>query len=139
MPDSLRQLLASETPLSGVTVRGWVRTRRDSKTCSFLEITDGSQFRGLQVVVDATLPSASEMPRILTGASVEVDGDLIASPAQGQKWELQAKEVRVLGEADASYPLQKKGHTPEFLRTIAHLRPRTNLFGNVFRVRSRMA
>ncbi|HYF36493.1 MAG TPA: asparagine--tRNA ligase [Prosthecobacter sp.] len=139
MPDSLRQILDSDSPRPGITVRGWVRTKRDSKACSFLEITDGSRFKGLQVVVDATLPCAAELPRILTGASLEVDGDLIPSPAPGQKWELQAKDLRILGEADATYPLQKKGHTPEFLRTIAHLRPRTNLFGNVFRVRSRMA
>ena len=139
MPDSLRQILASDTPLSAITVRGWVRTKRDSKACSFLEITDGSCFRGLQVVVDASLPSAVLLPQILTGASVEIVGDLIASPAAGQKWEVQAKEVKLLGEADGTYPLQKKGHTPEFLRTIAHLRPRTNLYGSVFRVRSKMA
>lgn len=139
MLETLRQVLASESPRASITVRGWVRTRRDSKACSFLEMTDGSCFRGLQVVVDASLPCADLMPGILTGASLEVEGDLIASPAAGQKWELQAKEVRLLGAADASYPLQKKGHTPEFLRTIAHLRPRTNLFGSVFRVRSRMA
>ncbi|GEP43978.1 asparagine--tRNA ligase [Brevifollis gellanilyticus] len=139
MPDTLRQILASESALSSITLRGWVRTRRDSKACSFIELTDGSCFKGLQVVIDASLPCYSLMSKILTGASVEVDGDLIASPAQGQKWELQAKEVRLLGEADGTYPLQKKGHTPEFLRTIAHLRPRTNLFGSVFRVRSKMA
>lgn len=139
MPDTLRQILASESPQSSITVRGWVRTKRESKSCAFLEITDGSCFRGLQVVVDAALPTAGLLAQILTGASVEVVGDLIASPAAGQKWELQAQELKLLGEADATYPLQKKGHTPEFLRTIAHLRPRTNLFGNVFRVRSRMA
>lgn len=139
MPDTLRHILASDSPRSAITVRGWVRTKRESKSCAFLEVTDGSCFCGLQVVVDAGLPSASLLPKILTGASVEVVGDLIASPAAGQKWELQAQELRLLGEADATYPLQKKGHTPEFLRTIAHLRPRTNLFSNVFRVRSRMA
>ncbi len=139
MPDTLRHVLASESALTSITVRGWVRTRRDSKACSFIEVTDGSCFKGLQIVVDASLPCSSLMPSILTGASIEVDGDLIASPAAGQKWELQAKDVRLVGEADATYPLQKKGHTPEFLRTIAHLRPRTNLFSNVFRVRSRMS
>ncbi|MBK8090836.1 MAG: asparagine--tRNA ligase [Verrucomicrobiaceae bacterium] len=139
MPETILALLNSETPRTGITARGWVRTKRDSKSCSFLEINDGSGFKGLQAVVDATLPTAGLLPRILTGASVEIDGDLIASPAAGQKWELQAKELRLVGEADATYPLQKKGHTPEFLRTIAHLRPRTNLFGSVFRVRSKMA
>lgn len=137
--ESLRSILGSSTPRRDTLVRGWVRTKRDSKACSFLEITDGSCFKGLQVVVDARLPSAVLLPRILTGASVEIIGDLVASPAAGQQWEVQAKEVKLLGEADASYPLQKKGHTPEFLRTIAHLRPRTNLFGSVFRVRSKMA
>jgi asparaginyl-tRNA synthetase len=139
MQESLLQVLASESPRAGLTVRGWVRTKRESKSCAFLELTDGSCFRGLQVVVDAALPSAELLPQILTGASVEVSGDLVDSPAPGQKWELQASQLRLLGAADASYPLQKKGHTPEFLRTIAHLRPRTNLFGNVFRVRSRMS
>lgn len=139
MQESLLHVLASESPRAGLTVRGWVRTKRESKSCAFLELTDGSCFRGLQVVVDAGLPSAALLPQVLTGASVEVIGDLVASPAPGQKWELQATELRLLGIADATYPLQKKGHTPEFLRTLAHLRPRTNLFGNVFRVRSRMA
>lgn len=139
MPDTLRHLLNSAHPQAAITVRGWVRTKRESKSCAFLEITDGSCFRGLQVVVDAALATADVLPRILTGAAVEVLGDLVASPAAGQRWELQARELRLLGEADAGYPLQKKGHTPEFLRTIAHLRPRTNLFGNVFRVRSRMS
>ncbi len=137
--DTIQRILNSESERSSLIARGWVRTKRDSKACSFLEITDGSCFKGLQVVVDASLPSAELLPRILTGASVEVTGDLIESPAAGQKWELQAKELRIVGEADATYPLQKKGHTPEFLRTIAHLRPRTNLFGSVFRVRSKMA
>lgn len=139
MPDTLRHILASEIALTSINVRGWVRTRRDSKTCSFIELTDGSCFKGLQIVIDATLPCSTLIPSILTGASIEVNGDLIPSPAAGQKWELQAKDMRLIGEADASYPLQKKGHTPEFLRTIAHLRPRTNLFSNVFRVRSRMS
>ncbi|WP_461786264.1 asparagine--tRNA ligase, partial [Prosthecobacter sp.] len=137
--DTIKDLIHSDSPRSSIIARGWVRTKRDSKACSFLEITDGSCFKGLQVVVDATLPTADLLPRILTGASIEITGELIASPAAGQKWEVQAKEVKLLGEADATYPLQKKGHTPEFLRTIAHLRPRTNLFGSVFRVRSKMA
>ncbi len=139
MLETVSQILASESPRASITVRGWVRTKRDSKSCSFLELTDGSCFKGLQAVVDAGLPCAELLPRILTGASVQVVGALIASPAQGQKWELQVTDVKIFGEADASYPLQKKGHTPEFLRTIAHLRPRTNWFGSVFRVRSKMA
>ena len=139
MVPSVSQLLASETPLPQVTLRGWVRTRRDSKACSFLEIGDGSGFKGIQVVVDAALPSAPLVQQILTGAAVEIEGALVASPAAGQKWEVQASDLRIVGAADGTYPLQKKGHTPEFLRTIAHLRPRTNLYGSVFRVRSRMS
>ncbi len=139
MPTTVRQLLDSDSPQQNITARGWVRTRRDSKVCSFIEISDGSSFKGIQAVIDAALPCAEKIQHLLTGASVEVTGDLIASPAAGQRWEIQARDVIVLGEADGTYPLQKKGHTPEFLRTIAHLRPRTNLFGSVFRVRSRMA
>lgn len=139
MRPSVSHLLASESPLPNVSVSGWVRTRRDSKACSFLEVGDGSCFRGIQVVVDATLPCSPLVQQILTGAAVEVEGELVASPASGQKWEIQARDLRVLGLADGTYPLQKKGHTPEFLRTIGHLRPRTNLYGSVFRVRSRMS
>src|SRR5262249_25925131 len=79
------------------------------------------------------------MAHFTTGASVVVEGNLVASPATGQKWELRATRLELVGLADATYPLQKKGHTPEFLRTIAHLRPRSNLFGAVFRTRSRLA
>lgn len=139
MRPSVSHLLASESPLPNVTVSGWVRTRRDSKACSFLEVGDGSCFRGIQVVVDANLPCSPLVQQILTGAAVEIEGELVASPASGQKWEIQARDLRVLGLADGTYPLQKKGHTPEFLRTIGHLRPRTNLYGSVFRVRSRMS
>ncbi len=139
MSETVLQILNRTAPAEKVTVHGWVRTRRDSKACSFIELTDGSCFKGLQLVIDSALPDARLLPHILTGASIEATGALIASPAPGQKWELQTQTLTLLGEADATYPLQKKGHTPEFLRTIAHLRPRTNLFGNVFRVRSRMA
>jgi asparaginyl-tRNA synthetase len=136
---SIRSLLAKTSPEENVTTQGWVRTRRDSKVCTFIEINDGSSLCGLQVVADASLPCAEVYPRITTGASVRITGDLVASPGAKQSLELLAKEVEILGEADGTYPLQKKGHTAEFLRTIAHLRPRTNLLGSVFRVRSRMA
>jgi asparaginyl-tRNA synthetase len=136
---NIRALLSSPAPLSDITVQGWVRTRRDSKVCTFIELNDGSCLRGIQVVADAALPCASLYPHILTGASVRVKGDLVQSPGAKQAFEVLAKDIEVLGEADGTYPLQKKGHTPEFLRTISHLRPRTNLLGSVFRVRSRMA
>ncbi len=125
--------------MADVTVAGWVRTRRDSKAFSFLEINDGTCLANLQVVADAGIPGYEDVERMLTGASVEIRGRLIASPAQGQKWEMQATSVRLIGEVPQDYPLQKKGHSLEFLRGISHLRPRTNLHGAVFRMRSRMA
>jgi asparaginyl-tRNA synthetase len=135
----VKQALAAEQPLKGITVSGWVRTRRDAKDFSFVEINDGSCFKNLQVVVDATAPGAEHLKEALTGSSVSVDGELVPSPAKGQKWELKTTAFRLLGRADETFPLQKKGHTVEFLRTIPHLRARTNRLGSMMRVRSRMA
>ena len=126
--------------MDAIFLQGWVRTRRDAKAFSFLELNDGSCLKGIQVIADAALPNyATEIAKAHTGASVEVRGKLVESKGQGQKWEVVASSLTILGEADATYPLQKKGHTMEFLREIAHLRPRSNLFGAVFRVRSRLA
>lgn len=122
-----------------VLVQGWVRTRRDSKGgFSFVELNDGSCFGNLQVVVEASLPNyESEVKRLPVGAAVAVEGRLRASPGKGQATELAAERLTVFGWADPEhYPLQKKGHSYEFLRTIAHLRPRTNTFGAVARVRN---
>ncbi len=138
-PTSVRDALASDSPRDSILVRGWVRTRRDSKAFSFVEINDGSCLAALQSIVDADLPSYSIIDKVTTGASVEIEGQLVASQGKGQRWEIVAKVIRLVGEADDSFPLQKKGHSLEFLRSIAHLRPRTNLFGSVFRVRSRLA
>ncbi len=135
----IKRVLAATEPQENVEVRGWVRTRRDSKGFSFLELNDGSCLANLQVVVDAGTPGSEHLPQFVTGAAAAIEGKLVASPAQGQKWELRASRIELLGPADASYPLQKKGHSAEFLRTIAHLRPRSNLYGAVFRVRSRLA
>src|SRR5258705_8509471 len=135
----IKHILTSAEPKTTLAVKGWVRTRRDSKGFSFLELNDGSCLANLQVVVDATLPGYDKISQFTTGASAVVEGKLVASPAQGQKWELRATRLELIGPADATYPLQKKGHTPEFLRTIAHLRPRSNLFGAIFRMRSRLA
>ncbi len=135
----IKQVLAGSEARQAVTVKAWVRTRRDSKAFSFLELNDGSCLGNLQAVVDAGTPGYDQLPQMTTGASVVVEGNLVPSPAAGQKWELRATRVELVGLADASYPLQKKGHTAEFLRTIAHLRPRSNLYGAVFRVRSRLA
>ena len=135
----IRHLLAASEALDPVTVQGWVRTRRDSKGFSFLELNDGSCLANIQTVADAGIPGYDQIHRFTTGASVAVTGKLVPSPAAGQKWELRASEVQLVGPADATFPLQKKGHTLEFLRTIGHLRPRSNLFGAVFRTRSRLA
>lgn len=135
----IKHILAATEPKEAVTVMGWVRTRRDAKGFSFLELNDGSCLANLQIVMDAGTPGFEQVLKLTTGASAIVEGKLVPSPAPGQKWELRATRVELVGLADASYPLQKKGHTPEFLRTIAHLRPRSNLFGAIFRVRSRLA
>jgi len=135
----VKHALAAAEPQKNLTIKGWVRTRRDSKGFSFLEVNDGSCLTSLQAVVDANTPGYADIARFTTGAAVVVEGDLVASPAAGQKWELKATRIELVGEADPTYPLQKKGHTMEFLRTIAHLRPRSNLFGAVFRTRSRLA
>jgi asparaginyl-tRNA synthetase len=135
----IKHALAATAPQEQITLKGWVRTRRDSKGFSFVELNDGSCLSNIQVVVDSQAEGFSELVHFTTGTSAVVEGRLVASPASGQKWEVQARRLQLLGTADASYPLQKKGHTLEFLRTIAHLRPRSNLFGAVFRTRSRLA
>lgn len=135
----IKRVLQSTEPAEGLSVKGWVRTRRDSKGFSFLELNDGSCLANLQVVVDASVDGYEHIAQFTTGTSAAIEGNLVASPAAGQKWELRATRLLLIGAADATYPLQKKGHTPEFLRTIAHLRPRSNLFGAVFRMRSQLA
>jgi asparaginyl-tRNA synthetase len=136
---SIKLLLRSAEPISSILVQGWVRTRRDSKDFSFIELNDGSSLRNLQVIARNTLSNYPDIQRLMTGASIRVQGELIPSQGKGQSWEVVAKEIEIVGSSDETYPLQKKGHTPEFLREIAHLRPRSNLFGSVFRVRSRLA
>ena len=124
-----------------VTVSGWLRTRRDSGGLSFLEVNDGSCLASLQVIVDTTLSNYdSEIRKLATGAALRVQGQLVASPAAGQAVEVQASAITVLGPADpATYPLQKKRHSFEFLRSITHLRSRTNALGAVARVRSALS
>ena len=135
----VKDALAAESEVELVLIQGWVRTRRDAKSFSFIEVNDGSCLKNLQVIIDSALPDYSKIEQITTGAAVSVIGKLVESRGGGQKWEVAANSVEVLGRADSSYPLQKKGHSVEFLREIAHLRPRSNLFGCVFRVRSRLA
>ncbi len=138
-PTTVKDALRSAGPLDSILVQGWVRTRRDAKTFSFLELNDGSALKSLQIIAPDALSNYPEVQRLMTGASISVRGKLVASQGKGQSWEVIAEEIAILGASDESYPLQKKGHTPEFLREIAHLRPRSNLFGSVFRVRSRLA
>ena len=136
----IAQILSSEEVPDSVLVQGWVRTKRDSKAFSFIELNDGSCLSNLQIIADAVLPEYEDaVLHLTTGASVSVKGKIVPSEGKGQKWEMQATEVTLLGLAEEDFPLQKKGHSMEFLRSIAHLRPRSNLFGAVFRVRSRMA
>jgi len=135
----IKHALAATEPKESLTLKGWIRTRRDSKGFSFLELNDGSCLTSIQVVVDAGTPGYEAIQKFTTGASAVIEGRLVASPGAGQKWEVRATRIELVGEAEASYPLQKKGHSLEYLRTIAHLRPRSNLFGSVFRVRSRLA
>src|SRR3954463_4007323 len=120
-----------------VLLTAWVRTRRDSKGgFSFLELNDGSSFGNIQVIANQDLPNyESEIKHLTTGCSVVVEGAVNKSPAKGQATEVVARSVTLVGKADAeTYPVQKKGATMEFLRSIAHLRPRTNTFGAVARV-----
>jgi asparaginyl-tRNA synthetase len=135
------ELLRTGQPDQTVTVQGWVRTKREQKEFSFLEVNDGSSMAGLQVVVNQAIPGYDEsIKRINTGASVSVSGVLVPSLGKGQRIELRAESLTVHGEADPeTYPLQKKRHSFEFLRDIGHLRSRTNTLGAVFRVRNACA
>ncbi|MBD0268407.1 MAG: asparagine--tRNA ligase [Cyanobacteria bacterium Co-bin8] len=141
MTQRIREILQTGQPDESVLIRGWVRTKRESKGFTFVDINDGSSMNGLQVVMGESVPGYAEtMKRISTGASVEIVGKLVESPGKGQRIELQAAEVTVFGEADPeTYPLQKKRHTFEYLRTLGHLRSRTNTLGAVFRVRNACA
>ncbi len=140
----VRAILAGEAPKDApVTVRGWVRTRRDSKAgISFVHLSDGSSFHPVQVVAPNTLPNyADEVLKITTGCAVEATGTIVPSPAKGQPFEMQASAIRVVGWVDDpdTYPIQPKPHTMEFLREVAHLRPRTNVIGAATRVRHTLA
>ncbi len=145
MRTRIKEILQAKDPgqLIGkkVTVSGWIRTVRDQKSFAFIEINDGSTLANLQAIADATIQGYEEaIKKLSTGASSSVTGHLVESPGKNQALELRAEEIRIIGECDpAKYPLQKKRHTFEYLRTIAHLRPRTNTQGAVMRVRSALA
>ena len=136
----IADILERESAGGEVLVQGWVKTRRSSKAVSFIQVNDGSTINDLQVVVDDGLPDHARVEALSTGSSISVTGTVVDSPGKGQKYEVHARELEVLGYADPeTYPLQKKRHTLEFLREIAHLRPRTNTFGAMARVRNAMA
>ncbi len=140
MGESVRQILARESAGGTATVRGWVRTARHAKGLTFIEVSDGSCFAGLQVVVESTVPGfETELRQLQTGCGVVATGELVESPGKEQSLELRAARVEIVGPVADGYPLQKKRHSFEYLRSIAHLRPRTNTVGSVFRVRNAAA
>ena len=139
MSELISKLKNSQPDSKVITVEGWVRTKRDSKTVCFIEVNDGTCLKGLQVVADKEKIDNNILNSIATGCSVVCTGKLVASQGGNQSVELAAESVKVIGEAPDTYPLQKKRHTLEYLREIAHLRPRTNTIGAVARVRSTMA
>ena len=139
MRTKVKDLLKSE-PGREVTAKGWVRTKRGNKNVAFIALNDGSTINNIQIVVETAAFSEDLLKRITTGACICVKGDLVKSLGSGQAVEIQARELTLYGEANPdTYPLQKKGHSMEFLRSIAHLRPRTNTFGAVLRIRHAMA
>ena len=136
----IAELLKSTPAGSEVTAKGWVRTKRGNKNVAFIALNDGSIIHNIQIVVDVANFDDDLLKRITTGACLRVSGTLVESQGSGQRVEIQAKEIEIYGEADPNtYPLQKKGHSMEFLREIAYLRPRTNTFGAVLRIRHAMA
>ncbi|MBO5686275.1 MAG: asparagine--tRNA ligase [Alistipes sp.] len=136
----IAEILKSEAVDTEVVVKGWVRTKRGNKNVAFIALNDGSCMRNIQVVVDLQKISEEELKPVTTGACLRVDGRLVKSLGAGQGVEVQAEKIEVYGTADPeTYPLQKKGHSLEFLREIAYLRPRTNTFGAVLRIRHAMA
>src|ERR1700686_2199121 len=141
---SVRDILAAHAPADApVTIKGWVRTRRDSKAgISFVHLSDGSSFHPVQVVAPNTLSNyTDEVLKLTAGCAVEATGMIVPSPAKGQPFEMQASALRVIGwvEDPDTYPIQPKPHTLEYLREVAHLRPRTNVIGAATRVRHTLA
>jgi len=135
----IHDCLNKSTPEQNILVKGWIRTKRDSKEFSFIEVNDGSCLQNIQIITKNDLSNYQEIKKLITGSAISVTGDLVASPGKGQKWELIAQQINILGDSPHDYPLQKKRHSDEFLRTIAHLRPRTNKYGAMFRIRSELS
>lgn len=132
-------LLKSKEVGKPVEVKGWVRTKRGNKNVAFIAINDGSVIHSIQIVAEVEKFGEEELKKVTTGACLIVHGTLVASQGQGQAVEVHAEKIEVVGLADETFPLQKKGHSMEFLREIAHLRPRTNTFGAIFRIRHHMS
>ncbi len=140
LPKTIAELIYSKVPITEVTISGWVRTRRNAKDVVFFELNDGSCLKNIQCVVDIHSEAGTVLEGVNTGACISIQGALVSSPGKGQNWEIQARDIVVHGLADSeTFPLQKKRHSDEFLRTIAHLRVRTNKYGAIFRVRSEAA
>lgn len=138
--EKIKNLLGSKETGKKVEVKGWVRTRRGNKKIAFIAVNDGSVIHNIQCVADIAEFDEETLKAVTTGACVRIKGTLVESMGQGQNVEIQAEEIELYGKADpATYPLQKKGHSLEFLRTIAHLRPRTNTFGAILRIRHALA
>ncbi|HIJ80865.1 MAG TPA: asparagine--tRNA ligase, partial [Desulfuromonadales bacterium] len=139
MGKRIKYIVENGVPGTAYTISGWIRSLRSSKQITFIDLNDGSNLSGIQVTIESDCTDFAEASRAGTGSALKVDGVLVESLAAGQKMELQAHSIEIIGPADTTYPLQKKRHTFEYLRTIAHLRPRTNTFGAVFRLRSKLA
>ena len=136
----IKELLDSPQKGMEVLVKGWVRTKRGNKSVVFIALNDGSTIKNIQIVTDTSSFDENFLKDITTGACISVTGTLVESQGQGQSVEINAQEIELYGKSDAeTYPLQKKGHSMEFLREIAHLRFRTNTFGAVFRIRHAIA
>ncbi len=135
----INRLLKNASPLDNVLINGWLRTKRDAKNFSFLEINDGSCLKNIQVIADNSLDEYAEITKLTIGSALAVKGRLVNSQGKGQALEIQAQSIDIIGLAQESYPLQKKRHSDEFLRTIAHLRPRTNKYGALYRIRSELS
>ena len=135
----IQDIFSSPNPSGEVWIKGWVRTLRNAKTFSFIEVNDGSCLKNIQVLAEETLVNYDEVKSLTTGSSVSVTGILVESPGEGQDLEIHARAILVYQKAPENFPLQKKRHTDEFLRTIAHLRPRSNKYGAMFRIRSRIS
>ena len=133
------ELLKANNAKDSVLIKGWIRTLRESKDFSFIELNDGSCLANIQVIVDNDIDNYQEIVKLTTGAALSVNGELLESLGKGQKWEIRAGAIEIVGVAPDDFPLQKKRHTDEYLRTIAHLRPRSNKYSAMFRIRSKLS